>query len=185
MEKQLQEFVEQFGKEAVVEAVQKVVDKPIPRISSPLVCDETLQATLYQLDTAVQDILAAGDANEAAYQEKAELMKKARQLETSIQLSESEAIMTIQGSGKDAFGIITDADGNQKKVTLNNDTQRDAFRRHFSQADRKELAEVEAEVRRIDINMAKAKDAYNAKQEAISCIRIKATLQANLLAFLK
>lgn len=185
MEEKIKEFIDTFGKEAVVEAVQKVVEKPIPRISSPLVCDETLQATLYQLDTSVQDILAAGDANEAAYQEKADLMKRARQLETSIQLTESEAIMNIIGSGKDAYGIITDADGKEKKVMLNNDTQRDAFRRHFSQVDRKELAEVEAEVRRIDINMARTKDAYNAKQEAINCIRVKATLQANLLAFLK
>jgi len=185
MKEQLQKLIETHGKEAVVEAVAAMVAKPIPRISSPLVSDETLQATLYQLDTSVSDILAAGDANEAAYQEKAELMKKARQLETEIQLIESEAIMNIQGTGKDAFGILTDGEGNQKKVYLNNDTQRDAYRRHFSQVARKELAEVEAEVRRIDINLARAKDAYNAKQEAINCIRVKATLQANVLAFLK
>lgn len=185
MNERLQALIDEHGKEAVAAAVEKMVAKPIPRISSPLVSDDSLQATLLQLDTSVTDILKAGDANEAAYQAKAELMKKARLLETDIQLTESEAIMAIQGTGKDAFGIITDADGKEKKVTLSNDTQRDAYRRFFSQKARKELADVEAEIRRIDVEMARAKDAYNAKQEAINCIRVKATLQANVLAFLK
>lgn len=166
------------------DTVEQKVNQSVPRINTPVVTDEQLINTISQLDAAVSDILEAGKRNEETYQEKAELVRRARQLETSIQLTESEAICTIIGSGKDAYGIWTDEHGNSVKVSCTNDTQRDAFRRMFSAADRKELASVEAEIKAIEVAQFKAKDDYDAKKEALSCIRAKAQLQAAALNFL-
>ncbi len=176
---QIKEMVETYGYDVVVEAVRKATTKPLPTTNA-LIHEENLAATLYQLDTGVADILQAGNANEVAYQNKAELQKRARQLDTEIQLCEANALMEIQGTGKDAFAII---DG--KKIAVTNDQSRDAYRRVASQALRKELGEIEAEITKLDIGLAKSRDAYNAKLEAFQGIRVKATLQANILAYLK
>lgn len=178
-QEQLKQLVESYGYDAIVETVRKLTSKPLPTTNA-LVHEENLAATLYQIDTGIADILAAGTANEEAYQNKAELQKRARQLDTEIQLCEANALMEIQGTGKDAFVIMGD-----KKVAVTNDQARDAFRRTASQALRKELGEIEAELIKLDIGLAKAKDAYNAKLEAFQGIRIKANLQANILAYLK
>ena len=113
-----------------------------------------------------------------------EKARRARQLETSIQITESEAINTICGTGKDAYGIIPYPDGTQVKVAVTNDTQRDAFRRHFSATDRKELASVEADIRAIEVSQFKTREDLDAKKEALSCIRAKAQLQAAALTYL-
>lgn len=180
----LDSLVKECGADTVVEAVEAITKKSVPRINTPVVTDDQLINTINQLDVAVSDILEAGKKNEETYQQKAELARRARQLETSIQLTESEAICTIIGSGKDAYGIYTYEDGRSVKVACNNDTQRDAFRRMFSADDRRELAQVESEIRAIEVAQFKAKDDYDAKKEALSCIRVKAQLQAAALNFL-
>lgn len=171
-------------KQGQKDPVEQKVSQSVPRINTPVVTDEQLINTISQLDAAVSDILEAGKRNEETYQEKAELVRRARQLETSIQLTEAEAICTIVGSGKDAYGIYTYEDGSSVKVSCSNDTQRDAFRRMFSADDRRELAKVEAEIKAIEVAQFKAKDDYDAKKEALSCIRVKAQLQAAALNFL-
>jgi hypothetical protein len=178
-QEQLKEIVDTYGYDAVVEVVRKWTSKPLPTTNA-LVHGENLAATLYQLDTGIADILEAGTANEEAYSNKADLQKRARELDTEIQLREANAIMEIQGTGRDAFVMVGD-----KKVALTNDTSRDAYRHTASQDLRKELGEVEAELVKLDIGLAKSKDAYNSKVEAFQGIRIKANLQANILAFLK
>lgn len=80
--------------------------------------------------------------------------------------------------------MITYPDGTSTKVSLNNDTQRDAFRRHFSAAERKELASVEADIKAIEVAQFKAREDLEAKKEALSCIRAKAELQAAVLTYL-
>lgn len=184
MKEELQKLIKQYGTEAVVKAAAEAANQHVPRINTPVVTDDQLINTINQLDVAVSDILEAGKKNEETYQQKAELARRARQLETSIQLTESEAICTIIGSGKDAYGIYTYEDGRSVKVACNNDTQRDAFRRMFSADDRRELAQVESEIRAIEVAQFKAKDDYDAKKEALSCIRVKAQLQAAALNFL-
>ena len=67
---------------------------------------------------------------------------------------------------------------------IGNDTQRDAFRRHFSAAERKELASVEADIKAIEVSQFKAREDLDAKKEALSCIRAKAQLQAAALTYL-
>lgn len=97
------------------------MNKHVPAINTPVVTDEQLINTISQLDAAVTDILEAGRKNEETYQNKAELARRARQLETSIQLTESEAICTIIGTGKDAYGLVM-MEGKEVKVACTNDT---------------------------------------------------------------
>lgn len=106
--------------------------------------DEQLINTISQLDAAVTDILEAERKNEETYQNKAALARHARQLETSIQITEAEAINTICRTGKDAYGVINCPNGTSVRVSVTNDTQRDAFRKHFSATERKELVSMEA-----------------------------------------
>lgn len=176
---EIKKLIEQYGVDAVTEAVEKLTARHIPKTSTPLVDEDKLQATIYQLDTAVADILAAGNVVEETYQNKAELLKRARQLDTEIQLVEAAAVMEIQGTGKDAF-VMHEG----KKVAITNDTSRDAFRRTASNDLRKQRSEIEAEITKLDIEQARARDAYNAKLEAFQGIRVKANLQANILASL-
>lgn len=70
------------------------------------------------------------------------------------------------------------------RVAVTNDTQRDAFRRHFSADERKELASVEADIKAIEVSQFKAREDLDAKKEALSCIRAKAQLQAAALTYL-
>ena len=184
MSNELKELLEKFGVENVAQAVAEATGQHVPAINTPVVTDAQIINTISQLDAAVSDMLEAGRRNEETYRNKAELVGKARRLETSIQLTESEAINTICGSGKDAYGIIFYPDGTQTKVAVTNDTQRDAFRRHFSADDRKALADVEADLKAIEVEQFRAKEDYDAKKEALSCIRAKAQLQAAALSYL-
>lgn len=176
--KEIKELMDQYGVEAVVEAVRGLTSTHVPKTATPLVDEDKLQATIYQLDTGVADILEAGTLVEATYQNKAELLKQSRQLDTEIQLEEAHAIMSITGTGKDAYAILD----NGTKVAITNDTARDAFRRMASKDYRNKQSAIDADVVKIDIELAKAKDAYSAKLEALQCIRAKANLQANILA---
>ena len=184
MKEELQKLFEKYGVDTVVKAVTEATTQHIPTINTPVVTDSQIINTISQLDAAVSDILEAGRKNEETYQNKADLARRARQLETSIQITEAEAINTICGTGKDAYGVITYPNGTSTKVSLNNDTQRDAFRRHFSAAERKELASVEADIKAIEVAQFKAREDLEAKKEALSCIRAKAELQAAALTYL-
>lgn len=176
--KEIKKLMDQYGVDAVVEAVRGLTSTHVPKTATPLVDEDKLQATIYQLDTGVSEILAAGSAVEVAYQNKAELLKQSRQLDTEIQLEEARAVMSIAGTGKDAYALLD----NGAKVAVTNDTARDAFRRMSSKDYRNKQATIDADVVKIDIELAKAKDAYSAKLEALQCIRAKANLQANILA---
>lgn len=138
--------------------------------------NEELKATQLQLDTAVSELIEIGTQRESVYGDKAVLAKRARELQTEIQLAESDAIMNVQGSGKDAYGII----GN-RKIFLTNDTARDAYRREASRKEREELAQVEGQLDKINIELFKITDSFNVKAEALRGIQAKARLQAALL----
>ena len=97
MKEELQKLIEQYGADAVAKAAAEALNKHVPTINTPVVTDEQLINTISQLDAAVTDILEAGRKNEETYQNKVELARRARQLETSIQITEAEAINTICG----------------------------------------------------------------------------------------
>lgn len=184
MKEELQKLFEKYGVDSVAKAVAEAATQHIPTINTPVVNDSQIINTISQLDAAVADILEAGKKNEETYQNKADLVRRARQLETFIQITEMEAINMICGSGKDAYGIITHENGTYKQVAVTNDIQRDAFRRHFSATERKELASVEADIKAIEVAQFKAREDLDTKKEALSCIRAKAELQAAALTYL-
>lgn len=176
---EIKELMDKYGADAVVEAVRGFTSKHVPKTATPLVDEDKLQATVYQLDTGVGEILAAGAVVENTYQNKAELLKQSRQLDTEIKLAEAGAVLEIQGTGKDAFAVV-----GGKKVAITNDTARDAFRRTASKEYRERQAALDADIAKIDVELARAKDTYGTKLEALACIRAKANLQANILAIL-
>lgn len=151
------------------------IEKDFTKILS----NEELEATVLQLDATVTELMEIGKERESIYGDRATLMKRARELQTEIQLAESDAIMQIQGSGKDAFCVV---DG--RTVYLTNDTARDAYRRNASKAQRIELAEVEGKLAEIEANLAKLTDSFNTKVEARRSIQAKANLQAAYLEYL-
>lgn len=183
LKKQVDEIIAKHGEEAVVKAVQVLTNKAlksIPADHMDILGVDKLHATINQLDSATAEILTAGQANELAYGNKSDLIKQSRQLETEIKLAESEAIMQIEGSGKDAYVVIAG-----RKTALTNDQSRDAYRRMASKTQREELAQVEGAMAKIDVEIAKAKEKYFATQESSQNIRAKAHVQAALLNFLR
>lgn len=154
------------------------MEKPTKEFTK-LLSDDEIQATALQLDAAISEVIEAGKDRETIYGNKASLMKRGRELQTEIKLAESEAIMKVQGSGKDAFGII---DG--RKIFLTNDTARDAYRREASREERTELSQVESQIVEIDVALGKATDTFNTKVEVLHGIQAKARLQAALLEYL-
>lgn len=144
-----------------------------------LVSPESLKLTLDQLDFVINDIETKGKAKEEAYGEKGRLLKRKTQLDTDIKLVEAEAIMNIQGEGRNQFVIIDD-----HQVALTNDTTRDAYRRKSSKTERLELANVESELAQLDAEIAQKNDAWYTAKETSENVRAKSNLQASLLNFL-
>ena len=58
--------------------------------------NEELKATQLQLDTAVSELIEIGTQRESVYGDKAVLAKRARELQTEIQLAESDYECTGQ-----------------------------------------------------------------------------------------
>ncbi|WP_262372755.1 hypothetical protein [Sutcliffiella horikoshii] len=143
-----------------------------------IISPEKVQDTFDQLDAVVQDVVAKGASKEGAYGNKAEKLKLKRQLETEVELKESEALMDIRGEGKEAHVIMGD-----QKVSLTNDKLRDAYRKNASRAERQRLAEVEADLAKLEIHQYQANDSWSTAVEAAGVVKAKANLQASLLNF--
>jgi hypothetical protein len=142
--KELNEIVMTYGPERVKAAIEEIlgkISKPIPVDHVPVISPDKLSDTIAQLDAAASDVLEAGRANEAAYKDKAELLKRKTQLETEIQLVEAEAVMQIKGEARNQYVEIGGV-----KTALTNDQARDAYRRMSSRPAREELAKIEAQI---------------------------------------
>ncbi|PGM44880.1 hypothetical protein CN949_30670 [Bacillus thuringiensis] len=170
---------EEHGKEKLLAAATKILGKKVPtdyvRVLDPL----ELQASLQQIDAAVQDVLEKGKAREEAYGKKADLIKQKVKLKTAVELKEAEAFMQIQGEGRNQYAYVND-----QKVALTNDTLRDAYRLHYSKEERQQLTDVEQELASIDIKIYQTKDAWETAKESADLAKAKAYVQANLLKFL-
>jgi len=153
--------------------------KTIPTEYIPIISTRVLEGTLIELNAGMDDILKAGQAKEAVYANKRELVKQKLSLDTEIKLAESDAIMQIRGEARSQYIMI-----GTEKVILGNDTARDAYRRMAAKDLRLEMARVEGELAAIDVDLAKASDAWYCSKDANDNIRAKATVQASLLNFL-
>jgi hypothetical protein len=153
--------------------------RPIPTEYIPIISSRVLETTLIELNAGMEDILKAGQAKEAVYANKRELVKQKVQLDTEIKLVESDAIMEIRGEARSQYVMV----GNEK-VILGNDTARDAYRRMAAKDLRREMARIDGEIAAIDIDLAKASDCWYCSKDANDNIRAKANVQASLLNFL-
>lgn len=185
MDKYLQDeitlLVGKHGKEAVGQAAEMLLNfkrKPTTEYHEVL-NPGVIKDTLWQLDASLNDLDEVSKKQQAVFGEKGPLLQRKRQLETEIQLAEAEAFMTIQGEGRSQFVVV---DG--KKISLTNDTMRDAYRRKMSGDLRKKLAEVEGELLKIETEQEKVKDEWFSKKEMVENVRAKAIVQGNLLKYL-
>lgn len=183
IKREVEGLLQVYGAEkvkAVVEEVYRKISKPIPAEHIPVLSAQKLEDTIAQLDTAVADVLAAGEELDAAYKNKGELLRSKGQLETEVKLEEAQAIMEIRGEARSQYAMVGD-----EKVLLTNDTARDAYRRMASKAQRLELARVEAELAQLDAGIEQAKEKRNTVKEANDSIRAKGNIQAALLNYLR
>jgi hypothetical protein len=177
---QIKDLVAAYGPDKVETVIQAALNRPkVPADYIRVLSPQALADSVIQLDAGAQDIIEKGKDQEAAYDNKAGLLKQKLQLETEIDLSESEALMAIRGEGKDAYAMV-----GQDKVSITNDKTRDAYRKMASAEQRKQLAEVEGKLAALDIARFKASDAWNTAKEASDKVQAKAQLQAALLNFL-
>ncbi|MPM81105.1 hypothetical protein SDC9_128157 [bioreactor metagenome] len=153
--------------------------KAIPAEYIPVLHPSKLEETVNQLDKVLSHVVTTGHARTEAYSNKAELIRKKTNYESAIKLTEADAFMGTQGEGKDQHGYVRD-----KKIFLNNDANRDAFRRASSASERTELANVNADIGYIDTQYAQANDAWQAAVESANIVKVKANLQSALLNFL-
>lgn len=163
----------------VMDNLEKAKAKGIPAEFLQVLNPNEIAATIDQLDAAVQAVVEKGEAKEAAYQEKPQLLRRRTQLETDVKITEAGALMKVQGSGRDQYVVISG-----EKTYLGNDQARDAYRRMSSKEQREELARINGEVAALDADLQKATDSWYTAKEAADSIRAKANLQAALLSFL-
>lgn len=137
---------------------------------------EATQYIFDRLTAVVGDFLEADKAIDVAYANRADLAAEKVKLETEIKLDESEALMQIQGSGKDIYVMIGDT-----KQYLPNEQVRDAYRRNVTKDKRSRLAQMESQIAKIDVEIARAKDRYKTSADAADVLKATAAVQASLL----
>lgn len=141
-----------------------------------LIAPEKLLAAENLTTETVRDVTAAGQLLEAAYGERAVLVKAITQLEGAIQLEEATAFMNIDEKGF--------ADVNGKPVKLANSEMRDMYRHYVSRDTRAQLTEKKAFLKEIEVNILKAKDRYDESKLVADMVISRSYVQANLLKFL-
>jgi hypothetical protein len=170
-----------YGKEEVRDTVAALLgpaSRSIPAEHFRVIGAQILADTVTQLDASVDDILNKGDQREAAYGNKADLLKERWKLENQIKLEESDAIMNgLKADGKSV-------EWNGVTYPFSNDMARDAFRRTVSSESRKRLAEVEGELAALEVTASIARDGWDKAVQASDSVRSKAFVQARLLQYL-
>lgn len=182
LENQLTMLVGQYGRDAVVQAAEQLLAaavKKIPAGYDSVVTADKIAFSVQAIDAAVSDVVAAGEVVDKAYGERASLLKQKTQLETAMQLTEANAIMQIRGESRSQYVMVEG-----EKVGLNNEEARKAYAKMASQIERKQLAEVEAQLNEIEVKIMQAKDNYATAKEGADLVKAKAHVQGNLLNFL-
>lgn len=161
----------------LVERLERATYKPkgVPAEFFPVIQPDALRKTLEQIDAVAGEVIATGKARENAYGNKAELVRATTNLETAIKLAEAEAFMQVSGNKVTVNGI---------EIALSNDTNRDAYRRQASKAERQQMAQHSGDIAALDVDYRKADDAFKAAVAAQELVSAKAHVQAALLNFL-
>lgn len=178
MKNVLENLIKEHGNEKVVQAAKQLLDQEQNKRAGQyhdLVTPEKLTDDLHLLQHSLKDIADAGQAVDDAYANRRELVKQKHQLETSIELDEAEAFMMLDGNKVQMDG---------RTVTLSNDKMRSAYQKYVTRESLKQLAEVESELKAIEIDLYKAKDKWEEAKQSADLIKARTHVQANLLNFL-
>ncbi len=151
----------------------------IPRELEAIIGTDVLARTMENLDRTINQIVISASSKNEVYRNKSELMKKKTELETAIKLKEAEAFMETVGEGKEQRGVI-----DNKTILLNNDANRDAYRRMASANERRELSIVMSELNAIDTDIARSNTEFQKYVELANTIRAKSMVQSSLLNYL-
>lgn len=182
IQQQFDNLVTLYGPEKVRAAARKLVEASARRVPAEYIqvlAPAALEDTAKHLSFVDQDIEKAIKHRVSVDSNKAELVQQKSEIETAVKLTEAEAFMNAEGEGKEQYGLIGD-----KKILLNNEANRDAYRRSYSSAERKELAEICGEINAIDVDLVRASDVLSALAARSRAIEAKANLQAALFNFL-
>lgn len=151
----------------------------IPKELEAIIGTDVLARTMENLDRAMNQIVISASSKNEVYRNKSELMKKKTELETAIKLKEAEAFMETVGEGKEQRGVI-----DNKTILLNNDANRDTYRRMASANERRELSIVMGELNAIDTDIARSNTEFQKYVELANTIRAKSMVQSSLLNYL-
>lgn len=182
LKQDIENLVQIYGPDKVKAAARQWLEaaqRPIPAEHFRVLSPDMLASTINELDSAAKNVISASNNRDLAYSNKAELVRNQMQLETDAKLTEAEAFMNTQGEGKEQYGMI-----NGQKILLNNDTNRDAYRRSASAAERKALAENSGQIAAIDVKLNQSNDTFQSAIKVVDALAAKARLQAALLNYL-
>ena len=175
----LQQLAEEHGEEIVLDAASKLlrqeISRKIPAGYTNLVSADQIDYILRQSESAAQDVVAAGGKNEDLYKQRGDLLKQISEKETEIKVDESMAFMEVVDN-------VVEIDG--RKTKLNNGEMRDAYRRYVSREQRKQLAELQGDLKKVESQIEGNKEEYQAAKDAADLIKAKAHVSAGLLNFL-
>lgn len=180
--KALEKLVAEHGAEAVSassEVLAQHMGLNVPLDHLGVLHPKQIEYTVKQLDGAAGDILKAGERREESYQHISELRAQVRELETSKELTEANAMMGLKMIGKNMCAVV---DG--MEVPLTNDTMRNSFRRKASSMERSEISLLEGQIAKLNGDIEKATQAWETAVEASRLVNRKADLQAKLLGYL-
>lgn len=178
MQNELQSLIDDYGNEKVIEAAKQLLDQEQNKRAGQyheLVAPDKITDDLHLLHEAIKDISAAGQVVDDAYANRNTLTKQIALIKTNIDLDEAEAFMQLEGNKVQIDG---------KTVTLSNDKMRDMYRKYVTRDARYQLAELEADLKAIEIDIYKAKDQWEEAKTAAELIKARTHVQANLLRFL-
>lgn len=178
----IRDLVTTYGEVNIRAAAEQMLAasvRPIPAEYIPIISPDKLGDSVAAIEAAITDVLAAGQQKEALFEEKGPLLRRKFQLETSIELTESEAMMKIQGEGKTAYVQI-----GSEKVYITNEETRKAYRRQAAKTEREELAKVDGDLNALELKVIIATDDWERAKKAADLVERRAFVQGNLLNFL-
>lgn len=178
MKKILESLIDDYGNEIVLQAAEELLNQEQNKRAGQyhdLVTPEKITDVLHFIDNSLKDIATAGQVVDDAYANRRELVRQIHQLETSIELDEAEAFMMLDGNKVEMDGRV---------ITLSNDKMRSAYQKYVTREPRKKLADLESDLKAIEIDIHKAKEKWDEAKESAELIKARSYVQANLLKFL-
>lgn len=172
-------LIDDYGEENILKAAEQLLTKKlnqkVPSGYVKVVQPEQVEDVLDLIDNSIKDVTEAGKIVQEAYGERSVLIRQITQLETAVKLVEAEAIMTLGGETAIIEG---------KTARVKTGAEQDMYRRYMSREERTKLAELQGDLKALEMDSYKAKDRWDEAKLTAELIKSRANVQANLLGFL-